>query len=159
MDKKEIVNSWLAELGGQAGIQSLALNDEGICAIRYNNKINVDVEYPDQSEKVYLNCPMLPVPDDDSERDRVFDEIMRLNFFAMETRGAVFAIDERDESLVLCYGHLVSDLDCVSFMNLLGNFIETADKWYDRLNEEKKTPPAGEAPQAFSPIRDFNRMA
>lgn len=154
----DTVNKWLAELGSQVNIPGLSLNEDGMCSFRYKKDIVLYVELPEGSPSIYFNSPMIRVPDE--SRTELYDGLLRLNFYGLQTNGAFFSIDKRDESIVLCNGYLIDKLNSSLFMQSLSTFIETAEKWHQILNRADRVDlinggldeetPAAAAPEAPS---------
>ncbi|HQU08733.1 MAG TPA: CesT family type III secretion system chaperone [Opitutales bacterium] len=128
----DLINEWLKELALSAGIPHLKLDAHRLCALKYANKLDFVIELPDNSPLVYMYSPLInlsevanPLP--------LYDRILKANFFCLDTRGATFAIDERNNRVILSYGHLIDELDSQKFQRIVGNFLETAFDWLDKL--------------------------
>ena len=132
MENASIVNGWLAELGKEAGISGLKLDEHNLCAFRYGGELEFVIELPHESPIVYLYSPMADIPS--SNREAFFERLLRANFFCLETNGATFSIDERSHRIILSYGHPIEQADNLIFKNIVGNFLETAEKWRKALN-------------------------
>jgi hypothetical protein len=140
MENTSIVNGWIAELGQEAGINDLKLNEHHVCAFRYGKDLEFIIELPPGSPIVYMYSPMVDVPQENKEA--FFDKLLKANFFCLETNGATFSIDERSNRIVLSYGQPIDQIDNLIFKNIVGNFLETAEQWKERLRsfENAETP-------------------
>ena len=132
MENIDIINGWLAELGQEAGIEDLKLNEHHLCAFRYGKDLEFTIELPPQSPIVYLYSPMAELPSENKEA--FFEKLLKANFFCLETNGATFSIDERSNRIILSYGQPIDQIDNLVFKNIVGNFLETAERWKDLLN-------------------------
>lgn len=132
MDNIDIINGWLAELGKEAGIEDLKLNEHHLCAFRYGKDLEFIIELPPESPIVYLYSPMAELPIE--HRDTFFEKLLKANFFCLETNGATFSIDERSNRIILSFGQPIDQIDNLVFKNIVGNFLETAEHWKDQLN-------------------------
>ncbi len=131
-DTRNLINKWLQIVASDAQIPSLALDANGVCALRYGEDIECVIECPEGSEVIYFYTPMCNVPDMGAER--LFREVLKANLFCSETHGATFAIDEVRNRLILCYPQPTALLDEQLFANILANFLEISAIWYERLN-------------------------
>ena len=145
MDNNYIVNGWLKGLGTEAGIANLALNDNNLCAFQYGNDLEFIIELPPDSPILYMYSPMGSVPSENKEQ--LFERLLKANFFCLETHGATFSIDERSNRIILSYGHPIDQLDSLSFKNVVGNFLETAESWLTELEGTQGTVPASSESQ------------
>lgn len=125
MGQSELVNSWLRELGHKANIPDLKLNEDGSCVVQYKERLNVIILLLEQNPNVHFIAALMRPPKDRGEE--FYKRLLSLNMMCLETHGATLALDERDDQVVLCYSHLVKDLDAEMFEEILGNFMETAE--------------------------------
>lgn len=132
MDNIDIINGWLAELGKEAGIDGLKLNEHHLCAFRYGKELEFIIELPPESPIVYLYSPMAELPAE--HRDTFFEKLLKANFFCLETNGATFSIDERSNRIIISFGQPIDQIDNLVFKNIVGNFLETAEHWKEQLN-------------------------
>lgn len=157
-DGTDKVNRLLAGLGQRIGVGGLALSSAGTCGFTLADRLQLAIELPEASAEFYLYSPMLPIPSIDAEP--LFRRLLTMNLFCRETDGATFAISERLNSVVLCYGHGWADLDQTGFDNILENFIVTAERLQQTLagpadasgETPRDSPPAGFLPAHFIPV-------
>lgn len=142
MHHVEIVNNLLKELGTSIGVEALALNEKGICAFRYQSYFDFIIEAPEGSNTVFFYSPLLQVSECDSEG--LFLKVLKLNFLCLETNGATFAYDTHTGCIILCYRYSIEYLDTFLFQNVVGNFLNVAEKWWKQLQtcteETPETP-------------------
>ena len=142
MENTSIVNGWLAELGKEAGIDDLKLNEHHLCAFRYGQELEFIIELPPESPIIYMYSPMAELPAE--HKEAFYEKLLKANFFCLETNGATFSIDERSNRIVLSYGQPIEQIDNLIFKNIVGNFLETAETWRELLNmAETSSPPSG----------------
>ena len=131
MDAQDTVRNWLREISQVAGLGPLTLNENGVGTFSYGEDLTVSIIVPADSELVQLLAPLVTRPDEN--RENYFARLLELNFLTLETNGATFALDKESGEVVLCYSQPVAALESQGFQNLLGGFIETAEKWSGRL--------------------------
>lgn len=133
--QSDTVDVWLKELASLAGIDSLALNPQGVCAVRFGDRAEIVLELPDPSEVLHLYCAVCPIPPDEKAAAALYRHALELNMFGLETRGASFAVDRESERLLLCYTLPLAGTDIVAFQNTIGNFAQVCDRFCQDLNE------------------------
>ncbi|THF58094.1 CesT family type III secretion system chaperone [Pseudothauera rhizosphaerae] len=138
----DTVNAWLNELAVLAGIDGLALNPEGVCALRYGDRAEIVFELPEDSDVLHLYCPVAPVPE--ADQAAFYRRLLEWNMFGLETRGASFAVDRGSERAMLCYALPIEGTDVLAFQNTVGNFAEVSERFCDELHGAS-TPAAGTA--------------
>lgn len=146
MTPRDTVNGWLKELSRKSGID-LTLDENDACALRYGENLDCMIELPDQSSVVYFSAQILNVAGLDTEqRATLYERLLQLNYYCLETGGATFALDTKAGRAILCYGQPIGTIDAPAFENLLGNFLETAEKWRSELSGVKAGKPEEEKP-------------
>jgi hypothetical protein len=138
MKTRELVNNWLMEFCHDKGISHLELDTNGICAIHYSDALECVLECPSEAEVLYFYAPMGAIQQLGKD---VFTQVLKANFFCLETHGATFCIDPSGERILLCYPQPTPLLDSISFGNVLENFLEIALVWYNRLNGIEEPEP------------------
>ena len=130
---REKVGALLRHLGQKAGVE-LDLDSEGVCAVTYGETVTCVIEVPAHADTLYLSSTMLSLPHlDESRLASLFRRLLALDFLALDTGGAIFALDERNREIVLWYSSPVERLDAVAFENVFGAFLETAVAWSAKL--------------------------
>lgn len=143
------VQQWLARLGAATGLDGLQLDDNGCLALRYGEGLELMLELPEGSPVAHLYAPVLQLGGDEAGLLATFRRLLALNLFALETQGATFALDEMHQRIVLQYPLVVQATDAGLFERVLGNFIETAQRWQAQLASgaaEPGPPPFAEPP-------------
>lgn len=154
MGARDDVNNWLRELGSTAGI-AIALDDNGVCGLKYKDNLEVIVEVPAMSNDVYIYSPLLKILSTTAqEKVTLYEELLKANFLCQQTKGATLSIDEQENSVVLCINQSIAMLDAVSFRNLFGNFIDIALDWKARLikGDSGTTGPSIQESPGFGPL-------
>lgn len=142
MHTQQTVDGWLRELAGKLGADNFSLDENGSCAFEFDGRFRVGIEAPEEAEIVHLYAVIAPVPADETERGSFCERLLKLNCFGDETGGAAFAIHEATNNVLLCFNITIDNCDAQIFENLIGNFIEVADRWHSEL---------GAATDAFVP--------
>jgi len=125
MSAQEQVRNWLREIG------PLQLDENGVASLTYDETIQMVIEAPNGSPVFHLYATVSTPPGEG--REAFYELLLKKNFLTLETNGATFAINERTGEIVLCYSQPADNLDAQAFKNLVGSFIETVEKWQERL--------------------------
>jgi hypothetical protein len=159
MSETTRVNAWLAELAAKAGIDGLALDDQGCAALRYSTDLDVMIELPEQSPVLQIYAPMLPLSVGGPSAESTYRQLLAANLFALETRGASFALDEANERVLLQYQVVIDATDAAGFERILGNFLDAAAMWKSRLGSAPDQEPAAQMPDWQQAITAFSLRA
>ena len=141
----DTVNIWLKELASLAAIDDLSLNNQGVCALRFGDRVEIVFEIPEQSEVLHLYCPVCEVPTE--EQASFFQRLLEWNMFGLETRGASFAIDRESNRVMLCYSIPIAGTDILEFQNTVGNFAEVCERFCNELSAEPANFPVDDMSQ------------
>ena len=128
----DTVNLWLSSLAEAAGIESLELNDQGVCAFQFGDRVTLCLELPDDSDVLHLYSPICPVPG--FGQTLLFRRLLEWNLLGLGTRGASFGIDRNTNQVLLSVSLLMADTSVDRFLNVIGNFAETCERFADELN-------------------------
>lgn len=82
------------------------------------------VEQPDDAPVVCLYSPMLRLPVDQAEQNRLLKQALQINLFSLETGAACLAYDARTETITLTCAVPLEALDAESFAEAVVDFIE-----------------------------------
>ncbi len=132
MNSQSDVQGWLRDLSEVNGI-NLTLDDQGVCGFTVGDRLRVTIEVPAPGDVVYFYADMETHVATDAERLALYENALGMNLFGKETRGGSLARDPKDDSLLLCCSHHVSQLDSASFAQTLGDFVGTASHCRARL--------------------------
>src|SRR5690349_6565149 len=122
--QEETVNAWLKELAAAAEIDSLELNEQGVCAVRFGDRAEIVFELPVPAAALHLYCPVCDVSEDPVAETALYRRVLEWNMLGLETRGASFAVDRDSNRVLLCYSMPLEGADVTTFQNTVGNFAE-----------------------------------
>ena len=83
---QQMVSNWLEFIGQTRNIP-LSLGEDGHCMIEFENGLECFIEVPKQSQVVpiYVYCPMLTLPPDQSIQCHLLKATLELNMFGLQT--------------------------------------------------------------------------
>lgn len=134
MNHRDRVDALLAELCLKLGVPPVALSPAGTCAFDHRDALRLVLEVPRDSDLLFLHGVVALLPEKDAEP--LLERLLALNLVTNETGGAVFGIDPRERSVVLCYRQPIALLDHVSFESLMENLIAALRRWRHELGAE-----------------------
>mgnify|MGYP001810706686 FL=1 len=133
------IDELLPALGQELGLSGLVLDENGTCAIAFDDLALTFETLPDRSRAVVHAAlgPALLAAD----ARALFAEALSANYFGRKTGGAVLALDDMKGELVL-WRDIVSEHYQVvgEFIRDLERFLEAARSWGDRLREVSRLP-------------------
>ncbi len=154
------LNSWLAAYAETEGIQGLALDTAGVCAIDYaagDSRHVFAIECPADSDRIFFTGQVAGCCG--THRERLLSRALRLNLDASATQGAAFALD--GEHLWLVFSLAVEQTDGVAFGNAVNNFVALLDRQRAAFAEPDEADVATEilASDAFAMPAPFMQFA
>lgn len=138
-DDRKRVNAWLHQSAIRSHLE-IELNDEGLCAIGHASGIDCALELPEGSGKLYLRAPLLSLQQASATRLR---NCLAEHLLGVRTGGAIFAIDEQEDCLLLWQDASIAQLDAQSFAQWLVDFLRTASFWQEQFLALPAAPAAG----------------
>ena len=130
--KKE-VNKLLKSLGKSLGLKNLILDDNNHCILLFDEKIVLNLELKEETERLVVYAYVGEVPLED--RENVFECLLEANCFWKETGGATIGIDKQSQTIVLAYSVDLPLKKPEAFEENLASFVEVVETWVDRLEK------------------------
>jgi len=125
------LDALLVELGRRLGVESLGLDEHGVCRLVFDKKLVVDLEPTDDRKHLHVTAVVGVVPPDAGPQ--FFRKLLAASFVGQETGGAAFAVDELNGEIVLWQRVALDALDIVGFTQDLDEFVNRLDLWIGRL--------------------------
>ncbi len=152
MNGIELIQQWMK----QAGISSKALENKGrLCSFLFDQQLPVSIEAPSYSDDLFITIEIIPTGTGNIRRKRL-EAAMKLNAYALETRGSVLGWDEIGERIILSYRATIANISVDMLDAMLANLIEISVPIKDALMMEKETQAkekmAGGFDNMFQPI-------
>ncbi len=142
-------SEYIVSYGKEIGIPSLKLNEDGICSLCFDSKINVDIVYRKDLDQCILASPLGEIPAENQES--FFKQLLIENAFGIANAGAVIGIDENENKVVMSYTLIASLFSLDLFKTVLGNFVNMVEEWQNKLDNMHQ-----DASEASISVQDFN---
>lgn len=118
--------SLLASLGQSIGLPDLAPDDEGYCALSFDD-LMVHLQYDPAQDELLAFARLGEI--DDDEPAELYARMLAANLFWQGTGGATLGVQPEDGMVFLCRKTPLGPLDDGGFQQLLEQFVNTADSW------------------------------
>lgn len=157
MEARPFVDGLLAEFGQRLELGPLALSKDGTCGFTFRNDVPIALELEEGGEVLHLHATMCsPIPE--AGREALYERVLKLNLLGLETRGAVFAVSDHRNAIILCYPQPVEALDLLLLEAVFENFLAVVDRWHGPLNEAQSEPKPLQTEPDDDPRRFFLRV-
>ncbi|MBC05405.1 type III secretion system chaperone [Thalassospira sp.] len=153
MDFKNLIT----EFGKSAGLDQLTVTEDGTCAIRFDDRITLNIERDAVKDVTHLYVVLA------NAEQSLSAEKMRMmlcgNLFGHDTGGATLALDDNQREIVLCR-YLDFDIpDVATLTKIIEKLAQSADQWIEKLDKATATKPQSSASKTASPFPNHFQTA
>jgi len=140
MNVNSSLQAMIAELGARMGLHSLRLDDDGACALKFDGRLRVDIQYRPESEALIFYSDLGPP----AAGEAFYLRILRANLFWRETYGTTLSLsDDNPAHVVIAKIMDWRSLDSVSLREAIETFVDAVEEWANRVeglmkDEDKK---------------------
>lgn len=124
------IENHLQNYGKEIGLPELKFNEQGICSLNFDSKINVDIVYRKEQDQCILAAPIGDLPSEGKEN--FFKELLVANAFGIDNAGAALGVEEEENRVVLSYVFIASIVSFDLFKTILANFVNLAEEWISK---------------------------
>ena len=155
MSATEILNSWLIAIGADVGL-ALALNQNGMCAVRRDGGPPLILEADDDDPNLSMISPLVDLSRyARSERIRLLESSLQLNHVGGLDELGMLALDEVGDRLLLTWSMPLTLLDKVTLAETMDAMLRLAARLkaqFDRdFSAEREAPSRHPLPE-FPPL-------
>lgn len=120
----------LNRFGVAIGLDGLALDEEGLCALRFSGTITVEMSA--RADQLLIYADLGPVPD--GAEETLYPALLQANLFWQSTHGATLSItDDAPPRVVLACLCAWAHHTAVQFEQLMEQFVDAAEQWMQRI--------------------------
>lgn len=120
----------IGELGQRMGLSGLALNAGGTCAVSFDGRSLVNIQYRPDTEALWLFAD-LGAP---AAGEAIYGDLLRGNFFWRTTFGATLSLSGDDPAhVVLALPVVWRGLDGARLAQTLEVFLNTLEDWAELI--------------------------
>lgn len=139
MTTDQAIHLLISEVGDAAGIPFLALDEQGACALTFDDKICVNLRYQENDERILvysvMGAPKSP--------DAVYRQLLQANLFWRAARGATFSLSGDEPPVVV----LTRSMEWrgkrgVELMREISDFASLAEVWKKIVAAETDDDPS-----------------
>ena len=139
------VDNIVKELGNQLGLDNLALDENNVCRIVFDEKFNVDIEAMPDKKSFFIHAVLCRVPAE--HKEVLFAELLEANLFGKGTGGASFGYDANLGEVLLFRRFETEKTDYPEFEAAVEEFLNYMESWSKRIESGE----AGEGPSSREP--------
>lgn len=125
----------LDELATITGLDSLAIEDNGGCAIKLDNII-INMQYIEDTEQCYFFSVLFPIPIQLEEKNSLYERLLVANCFFRDTGGGILGIDKGIDAVTYAAKFSIANISGSDFANYLEDFVNTAEEFIEKFNKD-----------------------
>ncbi|MCF7729398.1 MAG: type III secretion system chaperone [Chthoniobacterales bacterium] len=123
----------LKELGASVGLPDLKPSDDGLCSLRFDDRVTIDLECNDETGAIIFSsivATLLPY-----QTEKLYPDLLEANLLWAGTGGATLGVDPATLSVFMCYQEKIIGMEFLRFQELLKGFSDVALFWNKRIQE------------------------
>ena len=128
-------SDFIASYGQDVGISDLKLNEQGVCSLNFDSKVNVDIVFKQDQDQCIFASNLGEIPTDNLEN--FFRELLKANVFGISTAGTTIGIDEGTNMVVLSFTFITQSFTFDLFKTVLDNSVSLVDEWTQKVENLK----------------------
>lgn len=153
MDFKNLIT----DFGKSAGLDHLTITEDGTCAIRFDDRITLNIERDPIKDVTHLYVVLA------NAQQSLSAEKMRLmlcgNLFGHDTGGATLALDENQQEIVLCRYVDFDIPDVATLTSIIEKMAQAADQWIEKIDKTNPAKAQSAAPKTATPFPNHFQTA
>lgn len=122
-------------LANGLGLDALALNDDGVLGLAFEDTILVQLEPDPAHRQCLLYAALCPAPSDPDARRRLFEILLAANTFGHGSAGHVFCLDHASDDLLLARTFDPESVPPEQVLDWIRELVLMIDGWRSRLPE------------------------
>ena len=117
--------------GETVGISYLESHPQGLCSLRFDDRVTIDLEYNEKQNAILLSSLVGVLKQE--ERKLFYDELLEANVLWGGTGGATIGVDPASLAVFLCYQEQFNGVSLAQFQQLIKQFSDKALFWNQRI--------------------------
>jgi hypothetical protein len=126
----------IKKFGEQIGVPNLESHPQGLCSLRFDDRVTIDLEYNEEQNALLLSSLVGVLKPQESKH--FYDELLEANLLWGGTGGATIGVDPASLAVFLCYQEQLKGVSLGQFQQSVKRFSDTALFWNQRLAEGPK---------------------
>ena len=123
----------IKKFGENIGIPNLEPHPQGLCSLRFDDRVTIDIEYSEEQDALLLSSLVGVLKS--QETKQFYDELLEANLLWGGTSGATIGVDPASLAVFLCYQEHLKGISLEEFQQSVKRFSDTALFWNQRLAE------------------------
>lgn len=149
------INDLLARLASVIGLDSLALDEHGLCRVTFDNNLAVTLEAAQGGRTLILSSILGPIPP--HLRRSLYTAMLEANLAAQSTHGAVFSIDPASDEVVMSLSLDGTAMVYEEFEKTAEGFLNRLETWMERVSRGANEHDPAREPPLMIPGQGFIR--
>lgn len=126
----ELYGRLLASFGQSIGLPELAPDEEGYCALSFDDLV-VHLQHEPEDQEIAAFA-RIGVVEEDRARE-IYEMLLNANQLWVGTAGATLSVQSEDQAVFIATRKSLQVLDEEGFRDWLGDFVDITDYWTARL--------------------------
>jgi len=127
------VDEVVRQLGVALKLPDLHLSEEGVCRLRIDNSITVNIEKGEDDATINLYSVIGKIPN--GSKERLYALLLESNLLGREIDSGAFAIDTVLEEILFVLRIEIQNLGFEGLFQRLEAFVNTSEDWIRRLEQ------------------------
>lgn len=123
----------IKKFGEQIGVPNLETHPQGICSLRFDDRVTIDLEYSEEQDALLLSSLVGVLKQQESKE--FYGELLEANLLWGGTSGATIGIDPVSLAVFLCYQEQLKGISLEKFQQSIKKFSDAVLFWNQRLAE------------------------
>lgn len=124
------VEDLISNVGLEFGLD-LSLNEDGVASLIVDDKFEIEFEYVEDLECLFISSALGTLEGNGNEG--IYKELLKANLYGKDTGGAVFAVDERTNEVMLFFNVMVDKTNYESFRDEMERYLNTIIDWSAKI--------------------------
>lgn len=126
------VENFISGLGLEFGLE-LELNENGVASITVDDKFEIEFEYVDSLDTLFVSTPLGKLEGGGNEK--IYKAFLDANLYGKKTGGAVFALDDHTNEVMLFFQVVVGKNEYQEFRIMMERYLNTLIDWSVKFEE------------------------
>lgn len=122
----------IERLGVELKLPELALNENGVCFLTFDGRLQVAVEAAPEPHIVFMYGVLCPIPTEG--KDKLYETLMEGHLFGIGTRGGTFAASSQFGHIFLFKRFDLREISFEGFLREMESFVQAYDFWKKKID-------------------------
>ncbi|MDY0221478.1 MAG: type III secretion system chaperone [Desulfobacterium sp.] len=125
MDVKDLITN----IGLEFGLK-LELNEDSVASLIVDDRFEIEFEYVEDGDSLFVSYALGKL--EGSGNEKIYKTLLDANLYGKETGGAIFALDNRTNEVILFFKVKAGETDYELFRSMMERYLNTLIDWSTR---------------------------